>query len=632
MRFLGWVVIASAAAALSGTLKKDILKTLYFNTEQNAKGIKDLFYIALMNPEHTGIDAAKTCPGLTKEADRSVEELYHTIFITKQMKDLSSKKECKYPVTSKDEDMISVNMENPSNVKDFFHAMNLEILLQNGFDGQVVIDTFGKLLEKDDSVLAVTLAMRAVTQLWVQNDQLNLDSVAKHVDIADLFAQADAFDTELSFDGKFAVTSNFISAVFSWAEYTGKLELTDDQLIGFANFFVHNKPQDNTDRFYAFEAVAIFIKNNYKTPCHVEWISRKPFVSAKMPLVAQILTITGEPADVQLSVKSMTHVTTNENFLTNSKFSLHAPDDEGWMEKDFSDNAMYKVVFEHQLPTDLVPGYYDVELEVSGGNYITGNDSIRQRIKVPHNVALKNTRIAFASKSSVEKKWHTTIPEDGAIGSDGKISVEFEVVNDQTSESLDAHQAFVVFYNTLNDVEITFIAEKKKSKYVASVDVSGNLEFGGKTEVKLIVGDALFHPSLKLHSFGKLQINGIPEPEFGDYNDRYLAKYDEPAEIKHTFREPEARPPVMISFVFTGLCALPIVGLLVVWSRLGVNLGRMESSFLPFHIAIASIFGLYFLYWLKLDMFTTLKYLSLLGSVTFILGNRVLSTLAGKPK
>ena len=116
--------------------------------------------------------------------------------------------------------------------------------------------------------------------------------------------------------------------------------------------------------------------------------------------------------------------------------------------------------------------------------------------------------------------------------------MEFEVINDQTSESLDAHQAFVVFYNTLNDQETTFIAEKKKSKYVASgnlstsftfaktflVDVSGNLEFGGKTEVKLIVGDALFHPSLTLHSFGTLQINGIPEPERGDFNDRYLEK------------------------------------------------------------------------------------------------------------
>jgi oligosaccharyltransferase complex subunit delta (ribophorin II) len=185
---------------------------------------------------------------------------------------------------------------------------------------------------------------------------------------------------------------------------------------------------------------------------------------------------------------------------------------------------------------------------------------------------------------------------------------------------------------SVNDQETTFIAEKKKSKYVASVDVSGNLEFGGKTEVKLIVGDALFHPSLTLHSFGSIQINGISEPERGDFNDRYLEKYDQPAEISHTFREPETRPPVMISFVFTGLCALPLVGLLIVWSRLGVNLKRMESSFLPFHIAIASIFGLYFLYWLKLDMFTTLKYLALLGSATFILGNRVLSTLAGKPK
>ena len=128
---------------------------------------------------------------ITAEADRTIEQLYHTMFITKMMKDLAGKKECKYPVTSKDEDLIAANMENPANVKDFFNAINTEILLQNGFDGQIVVDTFGKLLEKDDSVLAVTLAMRAVIQLWSQNNQLNLDSVAKHVDIADLVAQVE---------------------------------------------------------------------------------------------------------------------------------------------------------------------------------------------------------------------------------------------------------------------------------------------------------------------------------------------------------------------------------------------------------------------------------------------------------
>ena len=49
MKLLGWVVIASAAAALAKTLKKDSLQKLYIDTEKNAKGIKDLFYIALMN-------------------------------------------------------------------------------------------------------------------------------------------------------------------------------------------------------------------------------------------------------------------------------------------------------------------------------------------------------------------------------------------------------------------------------------------------------------------------------------------------------------------------------------------------------------------------------------------------------
>jgi oligosaccharyltransferase complex subunit delta (ribophorin II) len=84
--------------------------------------------------------------------------------------------------------------------------------------------------------------------------------------------------------------------------------------------------------------------------------------------------------------------------------------------------------------------------------------------------------------------------------------------------------------------------------------------------------------------------------------------------------------------IFTGACAVPLVGLLVAWGRMGVNINRMESAFMPFHIAIASVFGLYFMYWFKFNMFTTLKWLAVLGSTTFILGNKVLSALATKEK
>jgi hypothetical protein len=71
--------------------------------------------------------------------------------------------------------------------------------------------------------------------------------------------------------------------------------------------------------------------------------------------------------------------------------------------------------------------------------------------------------------------------------------------------------------------------------------------------------------------------------------------------IFHTFKQPEERPSFMISLVFTGACAIPLLGLLIAWGRLGVNVNRMENAFLPFHMSIASVFGLYFMYWLKVN-------------------------------
>ena len=101
-------------------------------------------------------------------------------------------------------------------------------------------------------------------------------------------------------------------------------------------------------------------------------------------------------------------------------------------------------------------------------------------------------------------------------------------------------------------------------------------------------------------------------------------QFEAKPEKSHTFREPEPRPPVIISLVFTGLCAVPLLGLLIAWKTLGINVNKvfqlrsvfvlyfeglfdylnfqMESSYLPFHAAIASVFGLYFLYWYKVKI------------------------------
>ncbi|CAH8551639.1 unnamed protein product [Schistosoma turkestanicum] len=62
------------------------------------------------------------------------------------------------------------------------------------------------------------------------------------------------------------------------------------------------------------------------------------------------------------------------------------------------------------------------------------------------------------------------------------------------------------------------------------------------------------------------------------------------------------------------------------WSIIGFNISNFKFSIsnIIFHAGLISICYLYFVYWCRLDMFTTLKYLSILCVPTFLAGHRVL--------
>ncbi|XP_034052478.1 dolichyl-diphosphooligosaccharide--protein glycosyltransferase subunit 2-like [Gymnodraco acuticeps] len=49
-----------------------------------------------------------------------------------------------------------------------------------------------------------------------------------------------------------------------------------------------------------------------------------------------------------------------------------------------------------------------------------------------------------------------------------------------------------------------------------------------------------------------------------------------------------------------------------------------------FHVGHAAIMGLMYLYWTHLNMFQTLKYLAIIGTLTFLAGNRMLAQKAVK--
>uniref|UniRef100_A0A7N0UIG7 Ribophorin II C-terminal domain-containing protein n=1 Tax=Kalanchoe fedtschenkoi TaxID=63787 RepID=A0A7N0UIG7_KALFE len=113
-----------------------------------------------------------------------------------------------------------------------------------------------------------------------------------------------------------------------------------------------------------------------------------------------------------------------------------------------------------------------------------------------------------------------------------------------------------------------------------------------------------------------------------------ISRYGPKAEISHIFRAPDKRPPKELSLIFLGLTFLPLLVFLIGLFLLGVNLKNFPTSPAPaafavlFHGGVAAVLILYALFWLKLDLFTTLKTLGFLGVFLLFAGHMILSHLA----
>lgn len=101
-------------------------------------------------------------------------------------------------------------------------------------------------------------------------------------------------------------------------------------------------------------------------------------------------------------------------------------------------------------------------------------------------------------------------------------------------------------------------------------------------------------------------------------------------ELAHTFRAAEPRPARLVSDVFAAACAAPLLLLLALWARLGLNVARLPLalSALLFHAALGGVLALYVLLWLRLSMFDTARYVAPLAALTFLAGHRLLRRLA----
>ncbi|KAJ3416830.1 proteasome regulatory particle base subunit [Chytridiales sp. JEL 0842] len=101
-------------------------------------------------------------------------------------------------------------------------------------------------------------------------------------------------------------------------------------------------------------------------------------------------------------------------------------------------------------------------------------------------------------------------------------------------------------------------------------------------------------------------------------------------EIKHVFRQAEKMPNVLVSQLFAAAVLAPWLVLLGLWFSLGVNVNNLFGSTgnmvwgTAFLASLACSCYLYYVYWLRLNLFQFLGYGSVLWGITAVLGRQAL--------
>ncbi|KAJ7005469.1 dolichyl-diphosphooligosaccharide--protein glycosyltransferase subunit 2-like [Populus alba x Populus x berolinensis] len=518
--------------------------------------------------------------------------------------------------------------------------------------------TFAAGLALEALSCVVSLSSSEIDQSLIgttKNDILKLfDSIEKYDDGAFYFDEklVDAHEHQ----GPLSTTSSVVRGLTAFAAVTsGSLNLPSGKVLGLARFLLGiGIPGDAKDLFNQIDSLASLESNSVSIPLILSLPATVLSLTKKDALKVKVNTVLGSNAP-PLTVKLV------GVFRSGSKDTSLI---EGQELKFNPESAVYAL---DALPKSIDVGKYTFVFEMVLHDpdhlnlYATGGQT-RIPIFVTGVVKVDSAEISVLDSDlgSTETKIDLTGENTVSLSANHlqKLRLSFQLSTSH-GHAFKPHQAILKLTHETK-VEHSFVVGSSGKQFEINLDFLGLVEkffyLSGKYNVQLTVGDAVMENSF-LKAIGHLDLD-LPEPPEKapqpppqplDQNLRYGPK----AEITHIFRAPEKLPPKELSHAFLGLTLFPLLGFLVGMSsgehqefspplsirtekllRLGVNLKNFPSSSVPamfavlFHLGIAAVLLLYALFWLKWDLFTTLKALGFLGAFLMFVGHRILSHLA----
>ncbi|XP_015178957.1 PREDICTED: dolichyl-diphosphooligosaccharide--protein glycosyltransferase subunit 2 [Polistes dominula] len=502
-----------------------------------------------------------------------------------------------------------------------------------------------KITTEKSEKLAKTLAFRKDDSLWnlgytfhIASDLGSFGTFALHR-IEDAIIQADEVNGQfLQFEGGLSITSFLVNGIFKLSNSLKKKPLlTSQQIVKLTNYLLSRRsvqtPKGVVSLLSALNTLATY---EHETLVCITLPEEGVIVSNKQPLVTvKVCDIFGKPlASVPKVITNYVNKLDDDTAILNKETLQSSTTDKTLFTMDLMkakpERGFYKISVSAASATNIVMVKVLSEVVVDYLEIGTGDADQTTQPKL--------TRVTYLEKLNQK------IEAD----SQQKLVVRFLLKDSANKKPMRVHQAFIRLSSTSttnnnNDNEITFVAEPDNANiYKFDMPLAGTaINFAyrsGDYKIALVIGDAVLSNSFEWTiATVNLKFPDAVAAESSDKNAIFKQKadiYTTKPEIKHMFREPEKRPPAFVSNLFTGLCLAPALLLIILWAKLGVNISNfpLSLSAVTFHLGLGGIFVLFGVFWLKLNMFVTLRYLLGLGVVTFLAGNKLLSNIAHKHK
>ncbi|ETE72292.1 Dolichyl-diphosphooligosaccharide--protein glycosyltransferase subunit 2, partial [Ophiophagus hannah] len=535
---------------------------------------------------------------------------------------------CEIAISNETRELLLEAISEDSSITQIYHAVGA----LNGFGlplaSQEALTALTSRLSKEENILAYEKNIPKLIRRKEKRQQNSWDLVARLDDLGGVYLQ---------FEEGLEATALFVAATYRLSDHVGtEPAIKEDQLIQLMNAVFSKKNFEIlSEAFSVACAAASLSQNHYHLP--VIAVTEGPAaVSHHQP----ILTVSGYTKNVLMPELKVTNVMSQP--LTQATVTLDhvksvATKATVLQQSTFSlSGDVFELNFMSVKPAS---GYYDFTISINGDSRFIAN-KVELKVKVSTEVGITNVDLFTVDKdqSIAPKTTRVTYPAKakGSFTADShqNFALSFQLVDVNTGAELIPHQTFVRLHNQKTGQEVVFVAEPdSKNIYKFELDTSERkTEFdsaSGIYTLYLIIGDATLENPI-LWNVADVVIKFPEEDAPSTVQSKSL--FTPKPEIQHLFREPEKRPPTVVSNTFTAMILSPLLLLFILWIKIGANISNFSfaPSTIIFHLGHAAMLGLMYVYWTQLNMFQTLKYLALLGSLTFLAGNRMLAQKAVK--